>query len=320
MLRVPRLNNLITLMMRVDVLTHTTIALVTAVVPTTVASLRTRCMRQCTLVARNPLHLLRFMLEQRMHDLEQDVERLWGRVEELDGKTGMTPACGWVVVRGWNKETQQQDYTRLLRELHQVGTELRLLQAIARFVAGLSGRFRGLMERMERLREELGMQRSGRAARAEWEDQLAYTEDRVSMTSKKFQASIARVQDQIAVTYSLIAQKSSEQNIRIARLTAKDSQTMKTITVLTLTFLPSTMLAVRTRRCLSPTTVLMRGQSLWDAGIFSLPEEKSWRVYVGASFGLTVVVFALWFLYSWLVKTENAVQVVDVEGEEVQDA
>jgi hypothetical protein len=43
----------------------------------------------------------------------------------------------------------------------------------------------------------------------------------------------------------MIAQKGNEQNYQIAKLTAADSRTMKAITVLTLTFLPGTMLAVR---------------------------------------------------------------------------
>lgn len=58
---------------------------------------------------------------------------------------------------------------------------------------------------------------------------------------------------------------------------------MKTITVLTLVFLPSTMLA-----------------SLWDSGIFTLEPQMSWRVYVGAAVALTAAVFGAWFLYVWM--------------------
>ena len=38
-------------------------------------------------------------------------------------------------------------------------------------------------------------------------------------------------------------------------------------------------------------------QSLWDAGIFTLGPDLSWKVYLGTTCGLTMLVFALWFLY-----------------------
>ncbi|KAJ4303060.1 hypothetical protein N0V90_001951 [Kalmusia sp. IMI 367209] len=229
--------------MRIDLHTYTTIVLLTSVIPAAVDALRARCIRQSSLLSRHPFHLLNFVREHRMRELEDNVEHLWGQVEALDLKTGIEPA--WRRVQGHGRVKKDEDFGALLRELHEVGTELRLINEIARLVGGLGGQFRKLIEKTERLRAKAGLASISNAVRAEWEDQVAFDEDRVTMTAKKFEASIERVQAQINVTYSLIAQNSSEQNIQIARLTAKDSQTMKTITVLTLTFLPSTMLAVR---------------------------------------------------------------------------
>jgi Mg2+ and Co2+ transporter CorA len=230
-------------MMRIDLRTYTTIALLTSVVPTTVTSLRTRCIRQSSLLARHPLHILTFVLEHRMREFEEDIERLWHKVETLDLKTGIEPQ--WRGVHGRKRVIHEEGFANLLRELHEVGTELRLIRSVTKTVEGLGRDFRKLMDRMESLRDQIANGTNKKAVRTEWEDQLAFAEDRVVMTADKFEASIERVQAQINVTYSLIAQSDSKQNIRIARLTAKDSQTMKTITVLTLTFLPATMLAVR---------------------------------------------------------------------------
>jgi hypothetical protein len=197
-----------------------------------------------------------------MREFEEDIEYLWHKVETLDLKTGIEP--GWRGVHGREKVKHEEDFTQLLRELHEVGTEIRLMHKVTQFGESLGTSFRKLIKRVEELRDEVGAGRSKKRVIAELEDQLAYVESRVKMTAEKFEACKERVQAQINVTYSLIAQNSemilwqselasanfaiccsgSEQNIRIARLTAQDSQTMKTITVLTLTFLPSTMLAV----------------------------------------------------------------------------
>lgn len=243
MLRVPRMNRLITLMMRIDLHNYTTIALLTSVVPTTATSLHTRCIRQSDLLARYPLHILTFIFEQRMHEFEEDIERLWHKVETLDLKTGIEPQ--WRGYNGRHQVKHGEDFANLLRELHEVGNELRLIYRVTKTVREYGRDFRKVMDRMENLRDQLGNGTTRKAVRVEWEDQLAFAEDRVVMTAQKFEASIERVQAQISVTYSLIAQSDSKQNMRIARLTAKDSQTMKTITVLTLTFLPATMLSVR---------------------------------------------------------------------------
>ncbi|KAF2446135.1 hypothetical protein P171DRAFT_519712 [Karstenula rhodostoma CBS 690.94] len=297
MLRVPRLNRLITLMMRIDLFNYTTIALLTSVVPTTATSLRTRCIRQSALLAHHPFHILTFVFEQRMREFEEDIERLWHKIETLDLKTGIEPQ--WRGYHGRHKVKHEEDFTNLLRELHEVGTELRLIHSVTKTVKDLGNGFRKLMDRIENIRDQLSESTRRKAVRVEWEDQLAFAEDRVAMTAQKFEASKERVQAQINVTYSLIAQSDSKQNIRIARLTAKDSQTMKTITVLTLTFLPATMLS-----------------SLWDAGIFKLPEDQNWRVYVGTTCALTIVVFALWFLYSWIATTEEPGQAVEAPTQE----
>ena len=208
MVRVPRLNRLITLTMRIELATYTTIALLTSVTPTTVASLRTRCIRQSFLLTRHPMHLLTFILEHRMREFEEDIEYLWHKVETLDLKTGIEPE--WRGIHGRNKVKHDEDFTRLLRELHEVGNEIRLMHKVTGFGEGLGTSFRKLIKHMEGLRDDLGTGRSGKRAIVEWEDQLAYVESRVKMTAEKFEACKERVQAQINVTYSLIAQNSEK--------------------------------------------------------------------------------------------------------------
>lgn len=208
MLRVPRLNRLINLIVRIELITFTTIVLLTSVNSTIVASLRTRCIRQSSLLTRHPLHILAFILEHRMREFEEDIEYLWHKVETLDLKTGIEP--GWRGVHGREKVKHEEDFTQLLRELHEVGTEIRLMHKVTQFGESLGTSFRKLIKRIEELRDEVGAGNSKKRVIAELEDQLAYVESRVKMTAEKFEACKERVQAQINVTYSLIAQNSEK--------------------------------------------------------------------------------------------------------------
>lgn len=76
---------------------------------------------------------------------------------------------------------------------------------------------------------------------------------------------------------------------------------MKTITVLTLVFLPSTLVTVK---FLKPNpTIEMCGhfadmeQSIWSADLFQLDASVNWKVYLGVTLALTAGVFTAWFLY-----------------------
>ncbi|KAH7111533.1 hypothetical protein EDB81DRAFT_894244 [Dactylonectria macrodidyma] len=85
---------------------------------------------------------------------------------------------------------------------------------------------------------------------------------------------------EVRQSYQLIAQKDSKISLAIATLTARDSQTVKGIAILTLLFLPSTLIA-----------------TLWTTNLFKLEGDKNWQVYIGTSLLLTTVVFVCWWAY-----------------------
>ncbi|KAF2658986.1 hypothetical protein K491DRAFT_775877 [Lophiostoma macrostomum CBS 122681] len=283
--------------------------------------LSARCARQLALLTAHPLHILNFVLERRSTDFGRWVDGLWGHVGRLESRTGMTP---WYSeyqdedgdgdeeeAEGEGREKvggglRDRDFTDLLQRLHAVGVELRLAQTIMTFAAGLGAQFTNLLDVCEELRVQNGRvahedrdtgaaaadmnMRMGRGVKAEIVGRIKWNECVLRESKTKIAELLDRTNAQINVTYSLIAQKSSEQNLRIAqgsrdiaKLTAEDSRTMKTITVLTLTFLPGTMLA-----------------SLWDAGIFTLEADQSWRVYLGTTIALTAFVFGVWYIYIWI--------------------
>ncbi|KAF2254074.1 hypothetical protein BU26DRAFT_516312 [Trematosphaeria pertusa] len=296
-LRVPRLRKIINLVMRINLRTMSTIALLTSRLSSTLDDLRSRCLRQLDTLRAHPLHLLNFILEHRMRDLDDWVEDLWAYVGGLERRTGISNDWSGLERGGKESKLQGAEYAGLLQDLHTVSVELRLALATMKFAGDLGEGFKQLSRRLDETRKEASGEHMKKRVKVALEDQIEYNEVVVKTTRAKLGELLDRVQAQINVTYSLIAQKDSEQNIRIATLTAKDSQTMKTITILTLTFLPSTFLA-----------------SLWSADIFTMDRGTSWRVYVGTTVALTMSVFALWWLYLWITKSRRPAS-ADIVGE-----
>jgi hypothetical protein len=96
--------------------------------------------------------------------------------------------------------------------------------------------------------------------------------------------------------------------MNVARLVANDSRTMKTIGVMTLVFLPATLVTVRKittlgwhglRNSLYPgaDTSSCSIQSLWQANVFHLDAESNWKVYSSATIAVTAFVFLCWWTY-----------------------
>ena len=264
---------MIALSLRIRLHDLSSIILLTCKDNTVLTDLSARCTRQLPLLITQPLHILNFVLERRSADFGIWVDSLWAHVGKLESRTGMTPwfsehesGSGSGSGRGnVFEDLENKDFTGLLQKLHAVGVELRLAQTIMTFAAGLGPQYKRLLQHCEELRIENGMHHSGdaeaeaekmkmrmkRGVKAELLGQIEWNECVFRESRTKIVELLDRTNAQINVTYSLIAQKSSEQNLRIAqgsrdiaRLTAEDGRTMKTITVLTLTFLPGTMLAV----------------------------------------------------------------------------
>jgi predicted RNA-binding protein Jag len=262
---------MIALSMRLCLHDLSSIILLTCKDNTVLTDLSARCTRQLPLLIDQPLHILNFVLERRSTDFGIWVDSLWAHVGKLESRTGMTPwfseheggsgSGNGSGIGNVFEDLENKDFTDLLQKLHAVGVELRLAQTIMTFAAGLGPQYKTLLQHCENLRIENGMRQRGaaeaekmkmrRGIKAELLGQIEWNECVLRESRTKIVELLDRTNAQINVTYSLIAQKSSEQNLRIAqgsrdiaRLTAEDGRTMKTITVLTLTFLPGTMLAV----------------------------------------------------------------------------
>ncbi|CAI6335106.1 unnamed protein product [Periconia digitata] len=278
--------------LKITLETLSTTCLLSSSTSTITDALRAQCIQSLDLIQQSPLHLLRFILDHARDDLEAWLLHQWHRIELLEDSTWMTP--GHPFPRNGDRRQQVVDslargLTTLLRELHAVNRESRIALTVVWAAVGLCEDLGRMVEEVESLRSSAGLEAMKPGHRAFLDGRVKFVDAVLRGMAEKNRQLLDRMGAQINLVYSFIAQKGNEQNYQIARLTANDSRTMKTITVLTLTFLPGTMLA-----------------SLWDAGIFSMEQGTSWRVYVGATMALTLIVYAIWALYEWVSRKRDA--------------
>ncbi|PVH94396.1 hypothetical protein DM02DRAFT_192677 [Periconia macrospinosa] len=252
---------------KITLSTLSTICLLSSSTSTITETLRSRLTHASTLpilLHQSPLHILRFILEETHTNLEAWLVHQWHRIELLEDSTWMTtPGGPFPRPRGSasgaekdeNGEAKGKGLMMLLRELHAVNRESRIALTVVWGAVGLCEDVGRLVGEVERLRDVVGGSSRGSegermtmkmkpGCRAFLEDRVRFLDGVLRGVAEKNRQLLDRMNAQINLVYSFIAQKGNEQNYRIARLTADDSRTMKTITVLTLTFLPGTMLAV----------------------------------------------------------------------------
>ncbi|KAF2279183.1 uncharacterized protein EI97DRAFT_455462 [Westerdykella ornata] len=112
---------------------------------------------------------------------------------------------------------------------------------------------------------------------------IAFTLAKCDFTNDKLREVISRIEAQINVSFSLVAQEDSSINLFVAErsqhaaeLAASDSRVMKVIAFMTLVFLPCSLVT-----------------SIWDAELVKLEGDKNWKIYLVASLGSSVLITAL---------------------------
>ncbi|KAI9737601.1 MAG: hypothetical protein M1818_005605 [Claussenomyces sp. TS43310] len=100
-----------------------------------------------------------------------------------------------------------------------------------------------------------------------------------------------RLQNEIDLAYNLVAQSDSRTSVGIGAAAQRDSAAMKTIAVMTLTFLPGTFIASLFSMSFFDRTTNTQTQ---QAHIYAT--EDFWK-YWAVTVPLTVVIVALWFLW-----------------------
>lgn len=213
---------------------------------------------------------LAILFEEYGYTLEEHRRKLDGEVVSLESRTGMGV---------WYKTTEAfsniSEYEVLMHDLHDCNTYLIIFTNVLNFEIEFGSFCGRLFEVFEELRERNG---DGKfhtdKARDGFRQHLAYCMNDSRFRQNQTQSLRMRVQSQLDVVsfsladtcysihprnhstdynqmYSLISQRDSRLNLsiaedskRLAEAVQQDSRTMKTIALMTLIFLPGTLLAV----------------------------------------------------------------------------
>jgi Mg2+ and Co2+ transporter CorA len=141
------------------------------------------------------------------------------------------------------------------------------------------------------LRRSLQMTSLSPRRRSELDASFNAILERLTPLSDRVSELKQRLSSQITASSSLIAQKDSRVNLAIAGLQANDSRTLKGIAVLTLLFLPSTLVA-----------------TLWTTNLFELQGATNWKIYISITAGLTFLVICFSWLYTWLFQRRDNIR------------
>ncbi|KAM7201686.1 hypothetical protein V8F33_003235 [Rhypophila sp. PSN 637] len=213
--------------------------------------LRETCKRERERLVGNPLLLLALIYKERKHYYDQLQYDLIKRVREAETASGMIP-------KSWAMNSipperltylRDLDEPNLINHMHATHTELCYAKIFSQW-AMKHGKFCfEMVDLADKCRNDLGLSDFlSIPVRSEFEESVRFTMGRWEQSLSVVEEMLQRLNAQINVVFSIIAQRDSKVSRQIAEdsraaalLAARDSRTMKTIAIVTLLFLPATL-------------------------------------------------------------------------------
>ncbi|MCJ1466914.1 hypothetical protein MMC07_005536 [Pseudocyphellaria aurata] len=240
----------------------------------------------------NPLALLGILMEEYGRTCENSRAHNDMDVVNIERQTGMTS----LRIATFSPKTTT-DYGLLSKAMHACNTNLIFLDNLTNFEVAFGKFIKETMIKFQTMREKQSLP----PIPADVDDILIHNIDYLlnAAEMRRYQAQSLhrRSQTQVNVLYSMISQRDSKVNIsvaedskKIAAAAKRDSLAMKTVSMLTLIFLPGTFVA-------------RQQQAIFSAGIFHFDRAATnivsdlWWVYFLASGLLTIVTIGVWIVY-----------------------
>ncbi|KAL1871133.1 hypothetical protein Daus18300_004878 [Diaporthe australafricana] len=272
--------------MRIRLADLATVTFLTSMTEEAGQTIRRKCIERRHLLAKHPLYFLALIYEDRCFEYKTWFDDILEEINVVESATGMTRNT-WKMKLSPRLWEWFSDYDNLLRTLYASNTELSHFDTVTTFSIKLGDFLLDALKMLEELRAEVGLAPLSKRDFRCLQERITFTRSRCDLTADKTREMLERVKGQINVAFNLVAQRDSKVNLAVAEdsnhvatLAARDSETMKTITVLTLLFLPSTLVT-----------------SIWSADLFQLEGSQNWKVYLGVTLALTAGVFVAWLLY-----------------------
>ncbi|KAH7391568.1 hypothetical protein BKA64DRAFT_677927 [Cadophora sp. MPI-SDFR-AT-0126] len=292
-LRAGRNSRIMTCVIRIRLSDRASVCFLSSRTEDLALDLHRKCINDVRMMEIFPGHTLTIILGRLMAQNMVWLRSCWNEVGRVENATGMQPSS-WRS-HAPDPEMKPGDYERILQALHDVNVNFCLAQTVMTFATQLGAFCSETLEMVASMQKTASLPHLTPGQTAELRQEIEFEEEICRHSGEKFSELRNRVQAQINVTFSLIAQRDSliaqrDSNVglfiagsstQIAKLAAQDSRSMKTITIITLTFLPLNLVT-----------------TLWSSGIFALSSDTSWKIYLASSIGFSAAVFAAWFLYN----------------------
>ncbi|CAG9941032.1 unnamed protein product [Clonostachys rosea f. rosea IK726] len=236
-----------------------------------------RCRRNLDLLQTNPLYLLVFIYENRIQRWTDWFEESWRTIVEAETATNM-------ILPQWRLSKKQlrtiSDSDRLLTQLHKTHIELSNSHGAILYGQAFGDSCYKAVVQIEEYRKRLGYTPLPTRDLRGLEEDLIMMHSQSEAIKSRVTALSSRLSGMINVSFNLIAKRDSKVNVAIAKLQARESRTVKGISILTFSLLPATFLA-----------------TLWTTNLFQLDGYKNSLVFVGSVLGLTLFVFSCSYVY-----------------------
>ncbi|OIW31290.1 hypothetical protein CONLIGDRAFT_309053 [Coniochaeta ligniaria NRRL 30616] len=301
LIRAPTNSRAVVCVMRIQISDLSCVAFVCCPRQQDLDDIRHSCHANQALLRANPLGLLSIIYDHRARSWETWVTRLWLEVNQIEGLTRSSPP-DWLIqdpallqqmsmdralmsleapleLRSFAATPLEEltNIDKLLPRLYTTDTEICHGQNVMAFGIRYANFCLEAVQAVDSARRSVGLPPQPPGARSLVEGRIRFTQSRCYSLQDRFAEMRERQGSQINASFSLIAQRESKISLDVARLVATDSRTMKTIGVLTLVFLPATLVT-----------------ALWQANIFHLEDDINVKVYCVTTLAVTAMVFICW--------------------------
>ncbi|KAL6916226.1 hypothetical protein FSST1_007721 [Fusarium sambucinum] len=289
--RCPKNSNSLICSMRIHLASLNCFVFMSATQPSDATDIRSRCIANIDLLRVHPLHFLSIVYENRYERWTTWIAKIWNQVALIETVTNMTHP-------DWRAGSIQSHEVKLmstvesfLHQLHATNLELCHSSTVLAYAFRFGDSCLEIINETDGLRKGLVMTSPSPRRRSELNSSFKAILERLTPLSDRVSELKQRLSSQIAASSSLIAQKDSRVNLAIAGLQANDSRTLKGIAILTLLFLPSTLVA-----------------TLWTTNLFEFQGDNNWKVYITITAVLTFLVITCSWLYTRIFRRRDNVR------------
>ncbi|KAH8727393.1 hypothetical protein GQ44DRAFT_725279 [Phaeosphaeriaceae sp. PMI808] len=250
-------------------------------------------------VATHPGLIPAFICNFGLEALERKVDNSWDSlfaVETASGQTGIL-----LVTDAGPITTGNSDDPDLSKKAIGVAQRAIAWESYSESTAELVTSVSNFVGSYNAVSDEPGIQTIQDKQRQPIEEYLSLVIQRGNSMQRSVRHLRARAEVQLSTVYNHLAQKSNQINLNLAESSRqiaaeaqKDAATMKSVAVLTMTFLPATFIAVS----------LPNSKSVYPFALFATPGvvslSPSQGAYWAVTLPLTLLVLAIWICWTWL--------------------